>query len=303
MPRGAPRHLRLHSAHRHRGRCAAQILPPSLRAAASKSASCCRRAPIGQRTAVARVRGLRQRARFARRAHPGAARRGRGAGRRDQFAVYPTREALRRSATCGERRRKLGLDMYRLLGITKGDTDGILAARSALHLLRPVGIIITVDKAGDRNFFRPRRLLPPDVLPARVRTRYRNLPARGMEPIRRARRRRARHRPRARGDLVRHRRRLRGPVEAGQPARDGARATGGVRHLFRRAARAPMSTHYLLALLKSLDWPLDRTYSTVDQLRAVDARREGQAAACSRRQRALCISAEHPYRAPSWPRA
>ena len=46
----------------------------------------------------------------------------------DEFAVYPTREALAQKRDMRDRRRKLGLDMYRLLGITKGDTDGILAA-------------------------------------------------------------------------------------------------------------------------------------------------------------------------------
>ena len=73
----------------------------------------------------------------------------------DEFAVYPTREALAQKRDMRDRRRKLGLDMYRLLGITKGDTDGILAAlkRNYSFFDAPVGIIITVDKAGDRNFF------------------------------------------------------------------------------------------------------------------------------------------------------
>ena len=73
----------------------------------------------------------------------------------DEFAVYPTREALAQKRDMRDRRRKLGLDMYRLLGITKGDTDGILAAlkRNYTFFDAPVGIIITVDKAGDRNFF------------------------------------------------------------------------------------------------------------------------------------------------------
>ena len=53
-----------------------------------------------------------------------------------------------------DRRRKLGLDMYRLLGITKGDTDGILAALKRNYSFFDAGRHHHHrDKAGDRNFF------------------------------------------------------------------------------------------------------------------------------------------------------
>ena len=136
----------------------------------------------------------------------------------DEFAVYPTREALAQKRDMRDRRRRLGLDMYRLLGITKGDTDGILAAlkRNYTFFDAPVGIIITVDKAGDRNFFgHVGSFLQTFCLLACERdlaTCLQEAWSQFDEPVAGSR-----HRPRARGDLVRHRRRLRGPVEAGQP--------------------------------------------------------------------------------------
>jgi nitroreductase len=74
-----------------------------------------------------------------------------------EFAVYPTRETLRspQNAALRSRRLKLGIDMYAKLGVAKGDDEGSLRAlkRNYEFFNAPVGIIVTVDKAMDKNGF------------------------------------------------------------------------------------------------------------------------------------------------------
>jgi nitroreductase len=71
------------------------------------------------------------------------------------FNVYPSREIMRlpQNKAMRGRRIKLGADMYAKLGVKRGDTEGQLAAltRNFDFFGAPVGIIVTVDKALDRN--------------------------------------------------------------------------------------------------------------------------------------------------------
>lgn len=71
------------------------------------------------------------------------------------FHVYPSREVLNLPANkpLRARRLKLGLDMYALLGVGREDTAGSLRAlkRNFTFFDAPVGMIVTVDKALDRN--------------------------------------------------------------------------------------------------------------------------------------------------------
>lgn len=72
-----------------------------------------------------------------------------------EFQVYPSREVLKLPHNAGlrSRRLKLGVDMYKLLGVTKGDKMGSLNAlkRNYTFFDAPIGIIVTVDKAIDKN--------------------------------------------------------------------------------------------------------------------------------------------------------
>jgi len=72
-----------------------------------------------------------------------------------EFNVYPSREELRKpeNAALRSRRLKLGIDMYAKLGVAKGDDEGSLRAlkRNYEFFNAPVGIIVTVDQALDKN--------------------------------------------------------------------------------------------------------------------------------------------------------
>ena len=69
--------------------------------------------------------------------------------------MYPSREALKlpENKDLRARRLKLGIDMYALLGVKKGDTEGSLRAmqRNFDFFGAPIGMIVTVDKAMDKN--------------------------------------------------------------------------------------------------------------------------------------------------------
>lgn len=62
----------------------------------------------------------------------------------EEYAYYPTtwREPYQ------SRRRKVGLDLYRLLGIAKGDQAAMLAQLRRNHLFfdAPVGLLLTIDR-------------------------------------------------------------------------------------------------------------------------------------------------------------
>jgi len=72
-----------------------------------------------------------------------------------EFSVYPSRETLKKpeNAALRSRRLKLGIDMYMKLGVQRGDSDGQLRAlkRNYEFFGAPIGIIVTVDKAVDKN--------------------------------------------------------------------------------------------------------------------------------------------------------
>jgi nitroreductase len=71
-------------------------------------------------------------------------------GDKPEFQMYPAAKA---SKAYMERRRKLGYDMYSLMGIGKDDTAGRLEAMKANFSFfgAPVGIIVTVDRIVDKN--------------------------------------------------------------------------------------------------------------------------------------------------------
>jgi len=72
-----------------------------------------------------------------------------------EFAVYPTRDVLNRpeNHAMRDRRRKLGFGMYELMDVKKGDRGASFNAlrRNYEFFGAPVGIIVTVDKAMDKN--------------------------------------------------------------------------------------------------------------------------------------------------------
>ena len=71
-------------------------------------------------------------------------------GDKPEYNMYPPKEA---SAEYMARRRKLGFDMYNLMGIARDDKMGRLKAMqdNFEFFQAPVGIIITVDRFVDRN--------------------------------------------------------------------------------------------------------------------------------------------------------
>ena len=67
-----------------------------------------------------------------------------------EYRIYPKPDE---SAEYMKRRRKLGYDMYKLMGIERDDQMGRLnALKENFHFFgAPVGIIVTVDRIVDRN--------------------------------------------------------------------------------------------------------------------------------------------------------
>jgi nitroreductase len=80
---------------------------------------------------------------------------GGGGGEAVEYHTYPTENSrpVPAPATYIQRRRKLAFDMYSLMGIGRKDSEG--KARAALRNFEffgaPVGIIVTVDRACDKN--------------------------------------------------------------------------------------------------------------------------------------------------------
>lgn len=72
------------------------------------------------------------------------------AGDKPEFNIYPEPKA---SDAYMARRRKLGFDMYDLMGVARTDAKGRAAAmaKNFDFFGAPVGIIVTVDRFSDRN--------------------------------------------------------------------------------------------------------------------------------------------------------
>ena len=84
-----------------------------------------------------------------------------------------------------ERRRKVGLDLYSLLGLERDNKAGMHAqfARNYRFFDAPVGLIFTIDRGAGAGLLARLRHVPRKYHGRRARPRPRHLPASGVHPV------------------------------------------------------------------------------------------------------------------------